>query len=157
MDSLKLKFKEVFDSEAEEIYSAAGRVNLIGEHVDYCGGQVLPAALSLKCNVAVRRNGTNIMRIAATTIDARAEIDLTNIGAYRNLEWGTYQAGVADELKKAGYNLVGCDILYDCTVPFGSGLSSSAAIEVVTAYALAKLGGKSLPFYQKRRKTTIAG
>ena len=59
MDNLKVKFKEVFDSEAEEIYSAAGRVNLIGEHVDYCGGQVLPAALSLKCNVAVRRNGTN--------------------------------------------------------------------------------------------------
>ena len=144
MDNLKVKFKEVFDSEAEEIYSAAGRVNLIGEHVDYCGGQVLPAALSLKCNVAVRRNGTNIMRIAATTIDARAEIDLTNIGAYRNLEWGTYQAGVADELKKADYNLVGCDILYDCTVPFGSGLSSSAAIEVATAYALAKLGGNKI-------------
>lgn len=144
-DNLKVKFKEVFDSEAEEIYSAAGRVNLIGEHMDYCGGQVLPAALSLKCNVVVRRNGTNIMHsIAATTIDARAEIDLTNIGAYRNLEWGTYQAGVADELKKAGYNLVGCDILYDCTVPFGSGLSSSAAIEVATAYALAKLGDNKI-------------
>ena len=112
--------------------------------MDYCGGQVLPAALSLKCNVAVRKNGTNLMRIAATTIDARAEIDLTNTGAYRDLPWGTYQAGVADELKKAGYNLVGCDILYDCTVPFGSGLSSSAAIEVATAYALAKLGGNKI-------------
>ena len=86
MDNLKVKFKEVFDSEAEEIYSAAGRVNLIGEHVDYCGGQVLPAALSLKCRVAVRKNGTNLMRIAATTIDARAEIDLTNTDAYRDLE-----------------------------------------------------------------------
>ena len=143
-NKLKIKFKTVFGAEAEEIYSAAGRVNLIGEHVDYCGGQVLPAALSLKCNVAVRRNGTNVMRIAATTIDARAEIDLTNTGAYRDLPWGTYQAGVADELKKVGYNLVGCDILYDCTVPFGSGLSSSAAIEVATAYALAKLGGNKI-------------
>ncbi len=56
------------------------------------------------------------MRITATTIDARAEIDLTNTDAYRDLAWGNYQAGVADELKKAGYNLVGCDILYDCTV-----------------------------------------
>lgn len=138
------KFKEIFNAEAEEIFSAAGRVNLIGEHIDYCGGQVLPAALSLNCRVAVRKNNTNIVRIAATTIDARAEIDLTNTDTYRDLAWGNYQAGVADELKKAGYNLVGCDILYDCTVPFGSGLSSSAAIEVVTAYTLAKLGGNKI-------------
>ncbi len=144
MDVLKSKFKEIFNADAEHIFSAAGRVNLIGEHIDYCGGQVLPAALSLKCRVAVRKNGTNFMRIAATTIDARAEIDLTATEGYKNLPWGNYQAGVADELKKAGYNLVGCDILYDCTVPFGSGLSSSAAIEVVTAYTLAKLGGNEI-------------
>lgn len=141
---LEEKFEEIFNTKPEYIFSAAGRVNLIGEHIDYCGGQVLPAALSLKCRVAVRENGTNLMRITATTIDARAEIDLTNTDAYRDLAWGNYQAGVADELKKAGYNLVGCDILYDCTVPFGSGLSSSAAIEVVTAYTLAKLGGNKI-------------
>ena len=144
MNVLKSKFKDIFNAEAEYIFSAAGRVNLIGEHIDYCGGQVLPAALSLKCRVAVRKNGTSLMRIAATTIDARAEIDLTDTDKYRDLPWGNYQAGVADELKKAGYNLVGCDILYDCTVPFGSGLSSSAAIEVVTAYTLAKLGGNKI-------------
>ena len=144
MDKFKEKFQKIFGQEVEDIYSAAGRVNLIGEHIDYCGGQVLPAALSLKCRVAVRKNGTDLMRIAATTIDARAEIDLTNTDVYRNLAWGSYQAGVAHELKNAGYNLVGCDILYDCTVPFGSGLSSSAAIEVVTAYTLAKLGGNKI-------------
>lgn len=137
-------FKEKFGAEAEEIYSAAGRVNLIGEHVDYCGGKVLPAALSLKCRVAVRKNGTNIMRVAATDIPARADIDLNATENYKDLKWGNYQAGVADEMKKAGYHLVGCDILYDCTVPFGSGLSSSAAIEVATAYALAKLGGNEI-------------
>ena len=142
--SIQKQFQEIYNVEPEEIYSAAGRVNLIGVHVDYCCGKVFPAALSLKCTVAVRKNGTNFMRIAATTIDARAEIDLTNTGAYKDLPWGAYQAGVADEMKKAGYNLVGCDILYDCTVPFGSGLSSSAAIEVATAYALAKLGGNKI-------------
>jgi len=144
MTDLELKFKELFNAEPEAVFSAAGRVNLIGEHIDYCGGRVLPAALSLKCRVAVRKNGTNILRIAATTIDARADIDLSDTGAYRDLSWGSYQAGVADELKRAGYNLVGCDILYDCTVPFGSGLSSSAAIEVATAYALAKMGGNKI-------------
>ena len=137
-------FKEKFGAEAEEIYSAAGRVNLIGEHVDYCGGKVLPAALTLKCRVAVRKNGTNVMRVAATDIPARADIDLDATENYKDLKWGNYQAGVADEMKKAGYHLVGCDILYDCTVPFGSGLSSSAAIEVATAYALAKLGGNPI-------------
>ena len=144
MTDLRLKFKEVFGEEPEAFFSAAGRVNLIGEHIDYCGGKVLPAALTLKCSVAVRKNNTNFLRIAATTIDYRAEIDLANTSAYQNLPWGNYQAGVADELLKAGYTLVGCDILYDCTVPFGSGLSSSAAIEVATAYALAKLGGNKI-------------
>lgn len=140
MINLDVKFTELFGAAPEATYSAAGRVNLIGEHIDYCGGRVLPAALSLKCRVAVRRNGTNLLRIAATTIDLRAEIDLSRTGDYRQLPWGSYQAGVADEMLREGYKLVGCDILYDCTVPFGSGLSSSAAIEVATAYALARMG-----------------
>ena len=140
MINLDVKFTEMFGYAPEAMYSAAGRVNLIGEHIDYCGGRVLPAALSLKCRVAVRRNGTNLLRIAATTIDLRAEIDLSRTGDYRQLPWGSYQAGVADEMLREGYKLVGCDILYDCTVPFGSGLSSSAAIEVATAYALARMG-----------------
>ena len=141
---LREKFKEFFGSECDAIYSASGRVNLIGEHVDYCGGKVLPASLSLKCRVAVRKNGTNFVNICATTIDAKVKIDLNHTENYKDLPWGSYQAGVADELKKAGYNLVGCDILYDCKVPFGAGLSSSAAIEVSTAFALAKLGGNKI-------------
>ena len=160
--TLNEQFREIFGAEAEEIYSAAGRVNLIGEHVDYCGGQVLPAALTLKCRVAVRKNGTNLLRVAATDIPARADIDLGATENYKDLKWGNYQAGVADELKKAGYNLVGCDILYDCTVPFGSGLSSSAAIEVATAYALAKLGGnpidkKELAVISQRAENNYCG
>lgn len=159
---LREQFKEIFGFEAEEVYSAAGRVNLIGEHVDYCGGQVLPAALSLKCRVAVRKNGTNFMRVAATDIPARAEIDLDATENYKNLKWGNYQAGVADEMKKAGYRLVGCDILYDCSVPFGSGLSSSAAIEVATAYTLARTGGnyvdkKELAVISQRAENNYCG
>lgn len=146
-------FKQKFNAEPTYTYSAAGRVNLIGEHIDYCGGKVLPCALSLKCTVLVRKNGTNFMRIAATTIDATAEIDLTNTENYKDLKWGNYQAGVANELVKAGYNLVGVDILYHCTVPFGSGLSSSAAIEVATAYALLKTSDNKI---DKREISIIA-
>ncbi len=137
-------FKEIFGAPPEAVCSAAGRVNLIGEHVDYCGGKVLPAALTLKCRVAVRKNGRNSVRIAATDIPDRAEIDYADLSAYRGLQWGRYQAGVADEMKRAGYRLVGCDMLYECSVPFGAGLSSSAAIEVATAYALAKAGGNAI-------------
>ena len=144
MGSIEQLFKQKFGFFPEAIHSAAGRVNLIGEHVDYCGGKVLPAALSLKCRVAVRKNGTNFVRIAATTLSDFTEIDLSNTSIYKYCRWGCYQAGVADELLKAHYNLVGCDILYDCSVPFGAGLSSSAAIEVATAYALAKLGGNPI-------------
>lgn len=155
-------FRDIFGESADEIYSAAGRVNLIGEHVDYCGGKVLPAALSLKCRVAVRKNGTNHLRVAATDIPARADIDLDHLENFKTLKWGNYQAGVADELKKAGYTLTGCDILYDCTVPFGSGLSSSAAIEVATAYALAKMGGnpidkKELAVISQRAENNYCG
>ena len=81
--NIEKSFEKIFGVLPESFFSAAGRVNLIGEHIDYCGGQVLPAALSLNCRVAVRKNGTNIMRIAATTIDSRAEIDLTNTDASR--------------------------------------------------------------------------
>lgn len=143
-EQLLSAFETVFGWEATAAYSAAGRVNLIGEHIDYCGGQVLPAALSLRCAVAVRQNGLGVLRLAATTIDARAEIKLDNLDGYRDLKWGNYQAGVAWAMAMAGYNLVGLDILYDCTVPFGAGLSSSAAIEVATAYALAVEGGNKV-------------
>ena len=102
MSDILTIFKEKFGAPAEAVYSAAGRVNLIGEHVDYCGGKVLPAALTLKCRVAVRKNGTNFVRVAATDIPDFAALDLADLSAYKHLKWGCYQAGAADELQKAG-------------------------------------------------------
>lgn len=134
-------FYDIYHAYPTAVYSAAGRVNLIGEHIDYCGGKVLPAALSLACTVACRPNGTNKLRIALTDLPDRVEIDLSETDGYRGVRLWKYHAGVAYTLQQAGYRLVGADLLFDCTVPFGSGLSSSAAIEVATAYALAKLGG----------------
>lgn len=122
--------------------TAAGRVNLIGEHIDYCGGKVFPAALSFKNTVYVRPNGTDKIRLSWTTLPDKVELDINALGAYKDLKYGSYQAGSAYIWQSEGHKIVGCDMLQDCTVPFGSGLSSSAAIEVSTIAALAAVAGE---------------
>ncbi len=142
-NSLKQKFREIYGDGEVRLFAAAGRVNLIGEHIDYCGGPVLPAALDLRCTIAARKNGSNKWRMAATTTPLTAELDLNGLGEYKDLKWGNYQAGVAYVMQSDGFDLCGADLLYDCTVPFGSGLSSSAAIEVATAFMVSALSGES--------------
>lgn len=122
--------------------SAAGRVNIIGEHIDYCGGKVMPAALSLKNTVYVRPNGTDKINLSWTTLPGSVSFDIASLGSYRDMPYGKYQAGSAFLWQRAGHKIVGCDMLQDCTVPFGSGLSSSAAIEVSTIAALATVAGE---------------
>lgn len=124
--------------------SAAGRVNLIGEHVDYCGGKVMPAALSLKNTIYVRPNGTDKINLSWTDIPARVTLDIARLGEYKDVKYANYPAGCAYLWQQAGHKIVGCDMVHDCTVPFGSGLSSSAAIEVSTIAALATLAGETL-------------
>lgn len=124
--------------------SAAGRVNIIGEHIDYCGGKVFPAALSLKNTVYIRANGTDKINIKWTTLPDEVSLNIADIGNYAHLKYGNYQAGCAYIWQQAGHKLVGCDMLQDCTVPFGSGLSSSAAIEVSTLAALATIAGEQI-------------
>lgn len=127
-------------SDGIRIFKSPGRVNLIGEHTDYNGGFVFPAALTLATTVVARPRKDNKIRLIATDLEVMVEADLDNLQAYRNLKWGNYQLGVADELIKAGYNVIGCDLMYEDKVPLGSGLSSSAAIELATAVALVSLG-----------------
>lgn len=142
------RFRAEYGEGEVRLFSAAGRVNLIGEHIDYCGGPVFPAALNLRCVVAARKRNDNKIRLCATTIDDKVELDIGNLDAYRDLNWGDYQAGVAYTMQQLGYKVVGCDLLYDADVPFGSGLSSSASIEVATAMTLAtfsaEAGGKGV-------------
>ena len=134
-------FENIFGAKAEELFTAAGRINVIGEHVDYCGGKVFPAALNLRCNVYGKRTDKNIVRLAFRGIEGIVELDIDKLDSYRGLKIGNYQAGVAYFLAQKGVKLVGCDLYYDCTVPFGSGLSSSAAIEVATAVTLCEYAG----------------
>ena len=134
-------FESAFGWGAQDLFTAAGRINVIGEHIDYCGGKVFPAALNLRCNVYGKKTGGNTIRLAFRGIDGVVELDIDNLDNYRHLKIGNYQAGVAYFMQQKGVKLVGCDLYYDCTVPFGSGLSSSAAIEVATAVALYEYAG----------------
>lgn len=134
-------FTQLFRGQAEDLFTAAGRINVIGEHVDYCGGKVFPAALNLNCGVYGRKNGENVIRVAASDFKEVITLDIDKLDSYKGLKWGNYQAGVAYYLQESGTPIIGCDLLYDCTVPFGSGLSSSAAMEVSTAVALSEYAG----------------
>lgn len=140
---LKKQFLELFggNDEGIRIFSSPGRVNLIGEHTDYNGGYVFPAALTMATTIIARPRKDRIIRMAATDLDGIVEGSLDTIGDYKDLKWGNYQFGIFDELSKAGYNVCGADMLFHDTTPHGGGLSSSAAIEVSAAIAMASLGG----------------
>ncbi len=124
--------------------SAAGRVNLIGEHIDYNGGLVLPCALSLKNTVYVRPNGTDKINLAWTDISDKITIDIARADSYKDVKYANYYAACVCAFKEKGLPVLGCDVLSDCTVPFGSGLSSSAAIEVSFLAALTLLAGQKI-------------
>ena len=142
---LKKKFCEIYGGSEQDlrIFSGPGRVNLIGEHIDYCGGFVFPAALSLDSTVIARVNNDNTLRLAATDLPDRVQVKLDDLESAKSLRWGNYQAGVAFMLQNAGYKLVGVDMLFHDTVPLGSGLSSSAAIELATAVTLMTLSNEA--------------
>lgn len=147
---LKKRFIEIYGGSEEGIrmFSSPGRVNLIGEHTDYNGGYVFPAALTMSSTVIARPRNDRMMNLIATDLGIQVRGSLDTLEEYKALKWGNYQYGVADELQKAGYKLVGCDLLYHDTVPLGAGLSSSAAIEVATAITLLTLGNTALGLKQ---------
>lgn len=146
ISKMKEMFCELYGSDKEElrVFASPGRVNLIGEHVDYCGGPVLPAALTMKTTIIARKRKDDIIRMRATDLDICVETSIGDIDKLKGkLKWGDYQLGVADELMKAGYNICGCDLLYDDTTPHGGGLSSSAAIEISTALCFATFANEN--------------
>ena len=138
-------FEKLYGEGEVRIFFAPGRVNLIGEHIDYNGGYVFPAALELGNYVCVRPREDGIVNLAADDLPGTlASCHIDELDSKRGRQWGAYQFGVLDELKKLGIKLVGMDMLFSSTLPFGAGLSSSASIEVVTAFAALKLAGAEL-------------
>jgi len=116
---------------------APGRVNLIGEHTDYNLGYVLPIALDLACFTTRTPNADGLLRAYSEDLGQERVWKLDEIGALRPAgDWGDYVAGVAQQLHKAGYAIEPLNLRIHSTVPVGSGLSSSAALEVSSALAL---------------------
>ncbi len=139
MEPVKLKerFEEIYGAGGARIFIGPGRVNLIGEHTDYNGGYVLPCALGMRSACAARLRDDGVINLASTSYPKTVSASLKDIEEYRALEWGSYQLGVACVMMRQGFEVTGCDMLFDETVPHGSGLSSSAAIEMAAALALA--------------------
>ena len=138
LSEIKKIFTDTYGEGEMRVFSSPGRVNLIGEHIDYCGGYVMPAALTMKTTLIARKRNDDIIRLKATDLDIMVETRVSEMHNLKDkLKWGDYQIGVMLELMKAGYDICGCDLLYDDTVPHGGGLSSSAAIEVSTTICFA--------------------
>lgn len=132
-------FAEVFGREPDGVWSAPGRVNLIGEHTDYNLGFVLPFAINRRTVAAVGARDDRIIRVGSTFADEVVEIPLDDLAPEVLSGWSAYPLGVAWALGQFGADLAavpGVDILLDSNVPVGAGLSSSAAIEGAVAVAL---------------------
>jgi len=117
-------------------YFAPGRVNLIGEHIDYNGGFVLPCALTLGTYLIAARTTNDTVHLASTNFDYAAKIRLNDVTKKHEDQWVNYPLGVMNEFIKKGVSMAGVQFLFAGNVPDGAGLSSSASIELVTALAL---------------------
>jgi len=136
-DRARSLFEARFDESPDGTWSAPGRVNLIGEHTDYNGGLCLPIALPHRTYAAVRRRDDDTVRlVSAQEPDGMRTIDLAHVGPGTVDSWAGYVVGVAWALRQAGYAVGGFDVAIDSCVPYGAGLSSSAALEASVAVAL---------------------
>jgi galactokinase len=132
-------FAQAFGREPDGVWSAPGRVNLIGEHTDYNLGFVLPFAINRRTVAAVGARDDRILRVGSTFADEVVEVSLDDLSPEVLSGWSAYPLGVAWALGEFGADLEavpGVDILLDSNVPVGAGLSSSAAIEGAVAVAL---------------------
>jgi galactokinase len=123
-----------------QVFRAPGRVNLIGEHTDYNDGFVMPAAIEFSTWVAASPRKDDTFVVASQEFHDQFEFSLAE-PSLRQRRWTDYVQGVAVTLKAAGLEFPGANLLISSDVPMGAGLSSSAALEVATGFALLQLGG----------------
>ena len=144
----KIHLKKFLNTEATVFAAAPGRVNLIGEHIDYCDGFVLPLAIERYIVIAAAPNGTSTARIGSVSKDV-VEIDLSTPQAISDVKWSNYLRGVLKGFNDLGHDIPGFDAYIVSNVPLGGGLSSSAALECAMATLLEGLLGITLGVKEK--------
>ncbi|MFN0086423.1 MAG: galactokinase [Blastocatellia bacterium] len=142
-NEVRERFGALF-GEAPRVFSAPGRVNLIGEHTDYNEGFVLPMAIDRRTFVAASARDDGRIRCVSLDIEGEVEFGLTGDLAPAG-DWADYVRGVAAGLLGAGHPPRGANLLIASEVPIGAGLSSSAALEVATGFALLSMGNRTMP------------
>jgi galactokinase len=146
-EELKRFFRERF-GESPRLFSAPGRVNLIGEHTDYNEGFVLPIAVNRRTVVAAAFSRENRIRVYSLSLGESAEFDLNSRQEQTSQKWVSYVKGVAAMLIERGVPVSGADLAIASDVPIGSGMSSSAALEMSVGTALVALAGVQLDLIQ---------
>lgn len=132
------KIKNIFSEKFGEqplVFRSPGRVNILGEHTDYNQGFVLPAAIDKNIYIAINKRTDNLINLYAADFEASFTIDIKNVKP-SSVQWTNYILGVVDQLQKKGFNFSGFNLVVDGDVPIGAGLSSSAAVECATIFAL---------------------
>ena len=143
LEELKSAYEAAYQKPATDIFFSPGRVNLIGEHTDYNGGFVFPCALSFGTYLLLATNTEKKINFRSLNVEAVYSLELTQLTSpLPNKAWANYPLGVLAQFIKRGVAIEqGYDILFWGNVPAGAGLSSSAAMEVVTAFAFNELLG----------------
>jgi galactokinase len=134
LESFKQAFRELYGSEPQ-LFRAPGRVNLIGEHTDYNQGFVMPAAIDFYTWLGIATRTDSVVNIRSDSFADAISVRMVD-GFRPQHGWSDYVVGVIDQINRSGRKLAGADILIRGEVPMGSGLSSSASIEVAAAFSL---------------------
>lgn len=144
MTSAATTHRDVHGSTPEGVWSAPGRVNLIGEHTDYNGGLALPIALPQRTTAAASPRTDDLLRVHSVQTGETVEVDLGSVGPGSPDGWAAYVAGVLWALREDGHAVRGMDVTVTSEVPLGAGLSSSAALECAVGAAASDLFGLDL-------------
>ncbi len=146
LDAIEAIFRQDFGGGASRYFFAPGRINLVGAHLDYSGGDVMPMAVDRGICVGIRLRDDGCIRLRSVDQQLDVEVDSTKIGDHAEAQWawGGYPLGIFRSFQSEHGVNTGFDAVFAGDIPIASGLSSSAAIEVVTAMALNELHGIGL-------------